>query len=168
MLIDWVRSGHPGKCLPWAKYFPVRLFHSVNKYILFHFRLFFTLLVSAFWHGVAPGYYLTFLSVPLIVISEYRMAKAIKPYLSEKLCYVYDWCSYFCLYRAMEYTGCGFMLLQLGPCLAAWKCLYFIGHIIIVLFIIIPVFIPRKKLKPKEEEHIKKLKVEGHDGKKQS
>lgn len=72
------------------------------------------------------------------------MEKAIKPHLNEKLCYVYDWCSWFFLYRAMEYTGCGFMLLQLHPCLAAWKSLYFIGHIVIVMFIIIPIFIPRK------------------------
>ena len=83
------------------------------------------------------------------------MAKAIKPYLSENLCYVYDWCSYFFLFRAMEYTGCGFMLLQLGPCFAAWRSLYFIGHIVIVLFIILPIFIPRKH-KPEDKQSLKK------------
>ena len=72
------------------------------------------------------------------------MEKAIKPYLSPKLCYCYDWVSWFFLYRAMEYVGCGFMLLQMGPCLAAWKSMYFIGHFVILAFIIIPAFIPKK------------------------
>ncbi|EDO40083.1 predicted protein, partial [Nematostella vectensis] len=99
-------------------------------------RMSVTLLVSAFWHGVAPGYYLTFLSVPLVVMAEVRMEKAIKPWLSQRMCYYYDWCSWFCLYRAMEYLGCGFILLQFAPCIAIWKNMYFIGHIIMVLFII--------------------------------
>lgn len=106
--------------------------------------MFITLLVSAFWHGVAPGYYLTFLMVPFVVIAEVRMAKAIKPYLSPKLCYYYDWLSWFCHYRSMEYLGCGFMLLQLEPCIAAWKSVYYIGHIFIVIFILLPMFIPKK------------------------
>lgn len=113
-------------------------------------RMFTTLFVSAFWHGVAPGYYLTFLCVPLVVIAEVRMEKAIKPYLSPKLCYYYDWLSWFFHYRSMEYLGCGFMLLQLAPCWAAWKSVNFIGHIILLAFIIIPFFIPKKYTSDKE------------------
>ena len=113
-------------------------------------RMFTTLFVSAFWHGVAPGYYLTFLCVPLVVIAEVQMEKAIKPYLSPKLCYYYDWLSWFFHYRSMEYLGCGFMLLQLAPCWAAWKSVYFIGHIILLAFIIIPFFIPKKHTSDKE------------------
>lgn len=112
--------------------------------------MFTTLFVSAFWHGVAPGYYLTFLCVPLVVIAEVRMEKAIKPYLSPKLCYYYDWLSWFFHYRSMEYLGCGFMLLQLAPCWAAWKGVNFIGHIILLAFIIIPFFIPKKYTSDKE------------------
>lgn len=113
-------------------------------------RMFITLLVSAFWHGVFPGYYLTFLMVPLVVIAEVRMEKAIKPYLSPTLCYYYDWVRWFFHFRSMEYLGCGFMLLQLKPCIAAWKSMYFIGHIVIFAFILIPSFIPKKHVDEKE------------------
>ena len=111
-------------------------------------------MVSAFWHGVAPGYYLTFLMVPLIVIAETRMEKAIKPYLSERMCYYYDWVAWFWLYRFMEYVGCGFLLLQAAPVVAAWKSMYFIDHFIILLFILIPVFIPKKH---RDKEETKKV-----------
>ena len=113
-------------------------------------RMFITLLVSAFWHGVAPGYYLTFLMVPLVVIAEVRMEKAVKPYLSAKYSYYYDWAGWFFHYRSMEYLGCGFMLLQLQPCIRAWRSMYFIGHIVIFAFILIPSFIPKKHVNEKE------------------
>lgn len=118
--------------------------------MLLYSRMFITLFVSAFWHGVAPGYYLTFMCVPLVVIAEMRMQNAIKPYLSPKLCYWYDWLSWFFHYRSMEYLGCGFMLLQLAPCWAAWKSMYFIGHIVLFAFILIPSFIPKKHSNDKE------------------
>lgn len=114
--------------------------------------MFITLLVSAFWHGVAPGYYLTFLMVPFVVIAEVRMEKAIKPYLSPKLCYCYDWLGWFFHYRSMEYLGCGFMLLQLEPCLAAWKSMYFVGHVVIFAFIVISMLIPKKHSDDKETQ----------------
>ena len=123
---------------------------AINKISIFLCRMFTTLFVSAFWHGVAPGYYLTFLCVPLVVIAEVRMEKAVKPYLSPKFCYYYDWLSWFFHYRSMEYLGCGFMLLQLAPCWAAWKSVYFIGHIILLAFIIIPFFIPKKHTSDKK------------------
>ena len=111
----------------------------------FHvYRLALTLLVSAFWHGVHPGYYLTFMSVPFLVMAETRMEKAIKPYLSPTQCKWYDWVAHFFLYRGMEYLGCGFMLLNMAPTFAAWKSMCFIGHLVILLFLVIPAFIPRK------------------------
>ena len=107
--------------------------------------MFLLLFVSAFWHGVHPGYYLTFMSVPFVVIAETRMSKAIKPYLNERLTYWWDWVTWFCLYRSFEYLGVGFMLLKLDAIWRVWKRMYFVGHIFIVLFIVLPVVIPRKK-----------------------
>ena len=101
--------------------------------------------VSAFWHGVHPGYYLTFMSVPFVVIAETRMSKTIKPYLNGRLTYWWDWVTWFCLYRSFEYLGVGFMLLKLDAIWRVWKRMYFVGHIFIVLFIVLPVVIPRKK-----------------------
>ena len=52
--------------------------------------MFLLLFVSAFWHGVHPGYYLTFLSVPLVVMAETGMISLLKPYLNEKQSYWLD------------------------------------------------------------------------------
>ena len=54
----------------------------------------------------------------------------------------------------MEYVGCGFLLLQAAPVVAAWKSMYFIDHFIILLFILIPVFIPKKH---RDKEETKKV-----------
>ena len=107
--------------------------------------MFLLLFVSAFWHGVHPGYYLTFMSVPLVVIAETRMSKAIKPYLNERFYYYWDWVTWFCLYRSFEYLGVGFMLLKLDAIWKVWTRMYFVGHIFIVLFILLPLVIPKKK-----------------------
>ena len=132
---------------------------SKSDTIAFYFfnRVTTVLFVSAFWHGVHPGYYLTFMSVPMVVSAEARMSKAIKPYLSRRLEYGYDWISWFFLYRAFEYLGVGFMMLQLGSIWKVWTRMYFIGHIVILLFMIIPSVIPVKRL-PKIEDDINESK----------
>lgn len=123
-------------------------------------RMFLLLFVSAYWHGVHPGYYLTFMSVPLVVIAETRMIKAIKPYLNSTQSYWLDWITWFCLYRSFEYTGIGFMLLKLDFILKVWLKMYFIGHLFIFAFILLPVFIPRKKTKSAENENGSRHKIE--------
>ncbi|XP_066935922.1 lysophospholipid acyltransferase 7-like [Clytia hemisphaerica] len=110
-------------------------------------RMFLLLFVSAFWHGVRPGYYLTFMSVPLVVMAETRMTKAIKPYLNDSSSYWWDWITWFCLYRSFEYTGIGFMLLELRTVWSLWTRMYFIGHFFIFLFILLPFIIPKKRTK---------------------
>lgn len=107
--------------------------------------MFLLLFVSAFWHGVHPGYYLTFLSVPMVVIAETRMTKAIKPYLNDSLHYWWDWVTWFCLYRSFEYLGVGFMLLKLESIWKVWTRMYFVGHWFILFFMVVPFFIPRKR-----------------------
>ena len=107
--------------------------------------MFLLLFVSAFWHGVHPGYYLTFLSVPMVVIAETRMTNAVKPYLNKSQLDWWYWITWFCLYRSFEYLGVGFMLLRLESIWKVWTRMYFIGHIFILLFIALPFFIPRKK-----------------------
>lgn len=103
------------------------------------------LLVSAFWHGVMPGYYLCFMAVPFVVMAESRMEQVVQPSSSEKLRKVYDWINWFLLYRIFEYLGCSFMLLEIGNVLKTWIQLYFYMHIVILFFIVLPTFIPRRK-----------------------
>ena len=107
-------------------------------------RMFALLFISAFWHGVHPGYYLTFLSVPFVVLAEKRMVDALSPHLSEKQRYWLDWATHFCLYRSFEYLGVGFILLKWNVVLKVWSHMYFIGHLFIFLFILLPFVIPKK------------------------
>lgn len=120
-------------------------------------RMFLLLFVSAFWHGVHPGYYATFLSVSMVVIAESRMIRAVKPYLSETQSYILDWITWFCLYRSFEYLGIAFMMLELETIWKIWTKMFFIGHLFIFLFILLPIVIPRKKIhKEGENSEIKK------------
>ena len=102
------------------------------------------LFVSAFWHGVHPGYYVTIMSVPLMILAETQMGKLIKPHLNAKQLYYYDWLSWFCLFRTFEYLSVGFIMLKLDVVWTIFKSNYFIGHIIMVLFAVVPMFIPKK------------------------
>lgn len=105
------------------------------------------LFVSAFWHGVHPGYYVTIMSVPLMILAEKQMGKLIKPYLNAKQLYYYDWLSWFCLFRTFDYLSVGFIMLKLDVVWTIFKSNYFIGHIIMVLFTIVPMLIPKKSSK---------------------
>ena len=114
-------------------------------------RMFILLFVSAFWHGIHPGYYATFLSVPFVVLAETRMIEVIKPYLDAKHVYWLDWITCFCLYRSFEYLGVGFMLLKLESIWKVWTKMFFIGHFFIFLFILLPIVIPKKRQKTGEK-----------------
>lgn len=85
MLIDWVRLGQTlGRdtqtslrsihmSWPWAKYFPVRPAHSVNKYI------FLTMLTGQGWYCVQNSEHLTFLKVT--IYKKYIIVKTIMYFL---------------------------------------------------------------------------------------
>ena len=112
------------------------------------------LFVSAFWHGIHPGYYVTFMSVPLLVLADTRMKNAVKPHLTTKQKYIYDWLHWFFLFRAFEYLGVGFMMLKLDLIWSVYKSLYFIGHIFLFFFLMVPFFIPKKIVSHHSEEQV--------------
>ena len=108
--------------------------------------------ISAFWHGVHPGYYVTFMSVPLMIFSDRQLSVMVKPYLrSERQMYYFEWVRWFLLYRIYEYLSVGFIMLKLDVVWSVFKQNYFIGHIIMVIISILPFILPKKKFKGKEE-----------------
>lgn len=109
------------------------------------------LFVSAFWHGVYPGYYVTFMSVPLMIFSDNQMCMMVRPYLkSEKQLYYFEWARWFLLYRIYEYLSVGFIMLKLDVVWKVYKQNYFIGHILMLIVSIIPFILPKKKFKMKD------------------
>jgi len=91
--------------------------------------------LSAFWHGFYPGYYLFFLSVPILTFCERVARKKISPLFGSSALY-YVVCvlvtSFF-----VEYTVIPFQLLAYDWAVVAWKSNYFFGHILCVLFYLV-------------------------------
>lgn len=73
-------------------------------------RVAITMTVSAFWHGIHPGYYLSFLTVPPILMAEEVMIKAFRDDASPQFQEIFDWGCWFCKMRGFDYMCMGFLL----------------------------------------------------------
>lgn len=107
--------------------------------------------VSAFWHGIHPGYYLSFLTVPPILIAEDLMIAKFRQGSSTQR-HLFDWACWFFKMRGFDYNCMGFLLLTLDDTLGYWGSIYFIPHIIIAVFIIVGLILKPKKSKTKKEQ----------------
>ena len=105
------------------------------------FRMWATFFFSAFWHGVQPGYYLTFMSVPMVIVAQSLMEKLIQP--SPKWKTVYDWINWFMLYRSFEYLSVAFILLEIEAIIKTWILMCFYNHILIIFCIVLPLVLTR-------------------------
>eukprot|EP00977_Amphora_coffeiformis_P005938 scaffold1267_cov171-Amphora_coffeaeformis.AAC.14 len=85
--------------------------------------------MSAFWHGFYPGYYLFFLSVPLLTFCERLAKKKISPYFSSEKWSLYGIAGILTTSLFAEYMVAAFVILALDRSIAAWKSFYFFGHI---------------------------------------
>ncbi|ELT92151.1 hypothetical protein CAPTEDRAFT_141205 [Capitella teleta] len=111
-----------------------------------------TMTVSAFWHGIHPGYFFSFLFVPLNLMAEDLMAAAFQHHAAPTQQKVFDWTAYFINVRFFEYMAMGFMLLTYKDTMAYWSSIYFCGHILVVILIIIGLLCqPKRSKKPKDE-----------------
>jgi len=97
-------------------------------------RVTITMLMSAFWHGIYPGYYLCLLSVPFQLMAEDSMTKAFRREATPQGQVMYDWISWFFKMQAFSYMGVGFLLLNVDTTLNYWKSIYFIGHVLMIAF----------------------------------
>ncbi|XP_051865767.1 lysophospholipid acyltransferase 7 [Pristis pectinata] len=100
-------------------------------------RVGWTMLVSAFWHGLHPGYYLSFLTIPVCLAAEGVMETGVRQRLGPRPRLAYDWLHWFWKMRAYDYMCAGFVLLTLPDTLAHWRRLYFYMHLLsLALFIL--------------------------------
>uniref|UniRef100_UPI00358F2DDA lysophospholipid acyltransferase 7-like isoform X2 n=1 Tax=Myxine glutinosa TaxID=7769 RepID=UPI00358F2DDA len=98
-----------------------------RPYIL---RSVWTMLVSAFWHGIHPGYYLSFLTIPLCLAAENAMEKAVRDRLPTHRRAAFDWVHWFLKMRAYDYMCMGFVLLSLQDTLRYWHSIAFVMHVV--------------------------------------
>mmetsp|Transcript_7988 Transcript_7988/g.22950 ORF Transcript_7988/g.22950 Transcript_7988/m.22950 type:complete len:501 (+) Transcript_7988:100-1602(+) len=103
--------------------------------------------LSAFWHGFYPGYYMFFLSVPLLTFCDRLAKKKISPYFSKSRYGPYGIISTIATTCSVNYTVSSFLMLAGSWAFALWKSHYFFGHVGGLVFYAILTFLP----KPKEE-----------------
>ncbi|KAL1765324.1 leukocyte immunoglobulin-like receptor subfamily B member 3, partial [Sigmodon hispidus] len=87
-----------------------------------------TMLLSAYWHGLHPGYYLSFMTIPLCLAAEGYLESALRRHLSPKGQQAWDWVHWFLKMRAYDYMCMGFVLLSMGDTLRYWASIYFWIH----------------------------------------
>lgn len=95
-----------------------------------------TMTVSAFWHGIHPGYYLSFLTcVPILIAEDIWIDLCYKNATpgQQKL---FNWVCWFFKMRFFDYMCMGFILLSWKATIHYWSSVYFIIHIIIAAFLI--------------------------------
>uniref|UniRef100_A0A7S1CCL7 Lysophospholipid acyltransferase n=1 Tax=Bicosoecida sp. CB-2014 TaxID=1486930 RepID=A0A7S1CCL7_9STRA len=111
-----------------------------------------TYFTSAFWHGFYPGYYLFFMSVPLITNLGRELRRRVRPMfvrdwyertpkqtMSKT---VYDTIGRVCTSLGMNYLACAFQALAFDYAMFSWGSWYFAGHIVIIGGYILVLAIP--------------------------
>ncbi|XP_054848757.1 lysophospholipid acyltransferase 7-like isoform X1 [Eublepharis macularius] len=96
-----------------------------------------TLLISAYWHGIHPGYYLSFLTIPLCLAAEGAMENGFLRHLSPAGRLYGDWVQWFLKMRAYEYACMGFELLTFEDTMRYWSSIYYCIHVGAVAFFLL-------------------------------
>ncbi|KAK9246727.1 MBOAT, membrane-bound O-acyltransferase family-domain-containing protein [Lipomyces tetrasporus] len=116
-----------------------------------------TFLTSAFWHGVSPGYYLTFVTGAFMQSCGRAARRYIRPFfltpdLSQPSPYkkYYDAVTYVGTQLTMAYAVQPFMLLSFSDSMRAWLAVYFYIHIgLFIMTALFSVKSVRKKIEAK-------------------
>lgn len=94
------------------------------------------MLISAYWHGLHAGYYLSFLTIPLCMAAESAMEASVRAKLGPRGQAVFDWVHWFLKMRAYDYMCMGFVLLKASDTIDYWASVYFNIHAIAVCCIV--------------------------------
>ncbi|THD23189.1 Lysophospholipid acyltransferase 7 [Fasciola hepatica] len=102
-----------------------------------------TMLVSAYWHGIHPGYYLSFLTVPLALIAESTLAQMINTFGRSLPSGTLPFVSWVIKMRVFEYCAMGFLLLDAEATLAYWHSIGYCVHIFLISLIVVGFLVNR-------------------------
>ena len=120
--------------------------------------------VSAYWHGVHPGYYLSFLTIPLCTTVEDLVFSAEERKKSTILAIVWYFQSVVFLVKCIafrwiirtkgfEYMSVGFLLLTYSSTMRYWSSVYFCMHVLLVALLPLLILLkPKKRKEEKKEE----------------
>ncbi|XP_028293569.1 membrane-bound O-acyltransferase domain-containing protein 2 isoform X3 [Gouania willdenowi] len=98
-----------------------------------------TFLLSAMWHGVYPGYYLTFVTGIGMTMAARAIRHNIRPHflVSDVHKRVYDVITWAATQVAISYTVVPFVLLTVGPSLKFYRSWYFCLHLLCLLVVLV-------------------------------
>uniref|UniRef100_A0A3Q3E3L1 Membrane bound O-acyltransferase domain containing 2 n=1 Tax=Hippocampus comes TaxID=109280 RepID=A0A3Q3E3L1_HIPCM len=113
-----------------------------------------TFLLSAMWHGVYPGYYLTFLTGIGMTMAARAVRYNVRPHFQVSDTYkrIYDVITWAWTQVAISYTVVPFVLLAVGPSLKFYRSWYFGLHLLCLLVVLaLPVRSRRREAKDQQE-----------------
>eukprot|EP00916_Digyalum_oweni_P010163 GHVL01017050.1.p1 GENE.GHVL01017050.1~~GHVL01017050.1.p1 ORF type:complete len:217 (+),score=39.36 GHVL01017050.1:381-1031(+) len=112
-----------------------------------------TMSLSAFWHGLHPGYYVSFIQAPFFQLIQQSLWDNLDNYIYNGIysniynyiLYIIQW---FISQLLVFYLTIPFCYQTLENTWKVWKSLYFCGHILILIIAILSI-ITQKKIKNK-------------------
>jgi len=108
-------------------------------------------IMSAFWHGFYPGYYIFFLSMPLATFCDRMAKKKISHYFSSENLSLYGIACSLATNVSVNYMIVSFTMLAYEWSIAAYTSYYFYGHIGCVAYYIILSMLPSPPKKDKKK-----------------
>uniref|UniRef100_A0AC35G0I3 Lysophospholipid acyltransferase 7 n=1 Tax=Panagrolaimus sp. PS1159 TaxID=55785 RepID=A0AC35G0I3_9BILA len=122
---DGFRSGMRA----WNKTVQYWLANFVYKRTNKSWRMPYTMFISAFWHGIHPGYFFSFLTIPLCTFAEDLLFKVVKPHPeTKKRPFYFELIWRFIRTKGFELMACGFLLLSATDTIRLWNGVYWWLH----------------------------------------
>ncbi|KAL2098795.1 hypothetical protein ACEWY4_005275 [Coilia grayii] len=114
-----------------------------------------TFLLSAVWHGVYPGYYLTFLTGIAMTMAARAVRHNVRPFFQGTATHrlVYDVITWAGTQIAICYTVVPFVLLAVGPSLKFYSSWYFCMHLACLLVVLALPVRPRHQRQKEQQQH---------------
>ncbi|CEF69734.1 Lysophospholipid acyltransferase 7 [Strongyloides ratti] len=100
-------------------------------------RMPYTMFISAFWHGIQPGYFLSFMTIPICTLAEDLIFKIVEndPTTGERpKWFQFIW--YNIRTRGFELMASGFLLLTWNDTVRLWNSVYWWLHVVMLCIII--------------------------------
>ncbi|CAI4227378.1 unnamed protein product [Auanema sp. JU1783] len=119
-------------------------------------RTFATYLLSAVWHGISAGYYMTFFTGALMTLAGSTFRRCVRWRFLENTTKkaLYDAVCFIGAKVVLAYTTYPFVAMNFGPSFFVYRRIFFIGHIIALLVhFVLPRFVrPQKSTKPETKK----------------
>ncbi|MFH4975819.1 hypothetical protein AB6A40_002528 [Gnathostoma spinigerum] len=120
----------------WNRSVQFWLANFVYKRVPRTFGMILTMSVSAYWHGIHPGYYLSFLTIPLCTLAEDRILNLVPTDENGHKPFLFNLCWYIVRQLGFAFMASGFLLLTWKDTIRYWSSVTFYIHWIMGIIIV--------------------------------